>query len=93
MPRRCTSCGRTQQEALQPLLRFNGVPYQDNEATGTALNESGKQLERDVTAALRAGRRTLPLLDAELTGDRHRSADRATRAPPRSCGSSCWPAC
>ncbi len=56
----------TLQETLQPLLRFSGVPYQDNEATGTALNEGGRQLERDVTTALRVGRRTIPLLDAEL---------------------------
>jgi two-component system, chemotaxis family, sensor kinase CheA len=56
----------TLQEALQPLLKFNGVPYQDNESTGTVLNEGGKQLERDVTTALRVGRRTIPQLDAEL---------------------------
>jgi two-component system chemotaxis sensor kinase CheA len=56
----------TLQEALQPLLKFTGVPYQDNESTGTVLNEGGKQLERDVTTALRAGRRTIPQLDAEL---------------------------
>ena len=56
----------TQLEALQPLLKFTGVPYQDNETTGTVLTEGGKQLERDVTAALRVGRRTIPLLDAEL---------------------------
>ncbi len=54
-------------ESLQPLLNFKGVPYQDNEATGTVLNESGKQLERDVTAALRVGRRAIPQLDSELT--------------------------
>jgi len=54
------------QEALQPLLKFTGVPYQDNESTGTVLNEGGKQLERDVTSALRVGRRTIPQLDAEL---------------------------
>jgi two-component system chemotaxis sensor kinase CheA len=56
----------TQQEALQPLLKFTGVPYQDNETTGTVLNEGGRQLERDVTTALRVGRHTIPLLDAEL---------------------------
>jgi HPt (histidine-containing phosphotransfer) domain-containing protein len=55
-----------QQESLQPLLKFTGVPYQDNETTGTVLNEAGRQLERDVTAALRVGRRTIPQLDAEL---------------------------
>ena len=54
------------QEALQPLLKFTGVPYQDNESTGTVLTEGGKQLERDVTAALRVGRRSIPQLDAEL---------------------------
>ena len=57
----------TQQEAMQPLLKFSGVPYQDNESTGTVLNESGRQLERDVTAALRMSRHTIPQLDAELT--------------------------
>jgi two-component system, chemotaxis family, sensor kinase CheA len=56
----------TLQEALQPLLKFTGVPYQDNETTGTVLNEGGRQLERDVTSALRVGRRTIPQLDAEL---------------------------
>jgi two-component system, chemotaxis family, sensor kinase CheA len=56
----------TQQEALQPLLKFTGVPYQDNETTGTVLTEGGRQLERDVTTALRVGRHTIPLLDAEL---------------------------
>ncbi len=56
----------TQQEALQPLLNFTGVPYQDNETTGTALNEGGRQLERDVTTALRVGKHTITQLDAEL---------------------------
>jgi two-component system, chemotaxis family, sensor kinase CheA len=56
----------TLQEALQPLVKFTGVPYQDNETTGTVLNEGGRQLERDVTSALRVGRRTIPQLDAEL---------------------------
>ena len=56
----------TQQEAMQPLLKFTGVPYQDNETTGTVLNEAGRQLERDVTTALRIGKRAIPQLDAEL---------------------------
>jgi two-component system chemotaxis sensor kinase CheA len=56
----------TLQEALQPLVKFTGVPYQDNETTGTVLNDGGRQLERDVTTALRVGRRTIPQLDAEL---------------------------
>src|SRR5271170_521572 len=45
---------------LKPVLSYHGVPYQDNESTGTALNESGRDLERDVTAALRASHHVLP---------------------------------
>src|SRR5271163_352646 len=56
-----------EQEELSPLLKFNGVPYQDNESTGTVLNESGKQLERDVSAAIRSGRHLVPMIDNELT--------------------------
>jgi two-component system chemotaxis sensor kinase CheA len=56
-----------EQESLEPLLKFRGVPYQDNESTGTVLNESGKQLERDVSAAVRASRHEMPLIDNELT--------------------------
>jgi HPt (histidine-containing phosphotransfer) domain-containing protein len=54
-------------ESLEPLLKFTGVPYQDNETTGTVLNESGRQLERDAAAAVRTGRHVIPLLDNELT--------------------------
>jgi two-component system, chemotaxis family, sensor kinase CheA len=57
----------TQQESLAPILAFKGVPYQDNESTGTALNDGGKQLERDITAAIRAARHAMPLVDNELT--------------------------
>jgi two-component system, chemotaxis family, sensor kinase CheA len=53
-------------EALNPVLAYQGVPYQDNEATGTNLNGSGRQLELDVTAALRSSRHVLPVLDGEL---------------------------
>ncbi len=56
-----------EQEVLKPVLAYNGVPYQDNEATGTNLNASGRQLDLDVTAALRTGRHVLPVLDGELT--------------------------
>lgn len=56
-----------EQESLEPILKFKGVPYQDNESTGTALNDVGKQLERDVTAASRASKRLIPLIDNELT--------------------------
>jgi two-component system, chemotaxis family, sensor kinase CheA len=53
-------------EVLNPVLAYRGVPYQDNESTGTELNDSGRPLERDVSAALRTSRRALPLLDAEF---------------------------
>src|SRR5450631_415139 len=56
-----------EQESLEPILKFNGVPYQDTESGGTVLNESGKQLERDVAATSRASKRLIPLLDTELT--------------------------
>src|ERR1700722_4941375 len=51
----------------KPVLAFQGVPYQDNESTGTALNDSGRELERNVNAALRTSRHVLPVLDGELT--------------------------
>ncbi len=56
-----------ERESLSPVLAFQGVPYQDDEITGTSLTDSGKQLERDVAAAIRAGKRSMPLLDNELT--------------------------
>jgi two-component system, chemotaxis family, sensor kinase CheA len=52
---------------LNPVLAYHGVPYQDNESTGTNLNDSGRDLERDVNAALRTSRHTLPLLEKEFT--------------------------
>jgi HPt (histidine-containing phosphotransfer) domain-containing protein len=55
-----------EREALAPVLAFRGVPYQDNESTGTALNDAGKQLEKDLTAAIRTSKRLTPNLDAEL---------------------------
>jgi HPt (histidine-containing phosphotransfer) domain-containing protein/PAS domain-containing protein len=51
---------------LNSVLGFHGVPYQDNESTGTNLNESGRRLEADVNAALRTSRHTLPALDSEF---------------------------
>jgi two-component system, chemotaxis family, sensor kinase CheA len=56
-----------QQETLGPVLGFKGVPYQDNESTGTVLTDSGKDLERDVAAAIRSARHAMPLIDNELT--------------------------
>jgi len=56
-----------EQVVLTPLIDYHGVPYQDNESTGSNFNESGRQLERDVAAALRTSHHTLPLLDSEFT--------------------------
>jgi two-component system, chemotaxis family, sensor kinase CheA len=52
---------------LKPVLAYYGVPYQDNESTGTHLNDSGRDLERDVNAALRTTRHSMPLLEKEFT--------------------------
>ncbi len=52
---------------LKPVLAYHGVPYRDNESSGTNLNESGRDLERDLNAALRASRHVLPQLDTEFT--------------------------
>ena len=51
---------------LNPVLGFHGVPYQDNESTGTNLNENGRQLEAAVNAALRTSHHVLPALDGEF---------------------------
>lgn len=56
-----------QREVLAPLLDFNGVPYQDSEATGTGLNDAGRQLMRDVNTAIRATHRLMPPISAQLT--------------------------
>ncbi len=52
---------------LNPVLAYHGVPYQDNESTGTNLNEGGRELELRVNAALRTSRHVLPVLDNEFT--------------------------
>ena len=51
---------------LNPVIAYHGVPYLDNESTGTALNESGRELELRVNAALRTSRHVLPVLDSEF---------------------------
>jgi two-component system, chemotaxis family, sensor kinase CheA len=53
-------------EVLNPVVGYHGVPYQDNESTGSNLNGSGRQLDLDVTAALRTSRHVVPVLDGEL---------------------------
>jgi two-component system, chemotaxis family, sensor kinase CheA len=57
---------RPERQALEPLVRFTGVPYQDDEATGTVLNDAGRGLIRDVNAAVRNTRHLLPAVDTEL---------------------------
>jgi HPt (histidine-containing phosphotransfer) domain-containing protein len=66
-----------QHEALDPVIGFKGLPYQDNESTGTVLNEAGRQLDRDLLAAIRASRHTLPQLSQELAaiGDELQSSN------------------
>jgi two-component system chemotaxis sensor kinase CheA len=68
--------------ALKPVLEYAGVPYDDSESAGTALNQSGRQLDQDVAAAIRTSRHALPPLDAELvaiTGDLQTTNARAAR--------------
>jgi two-component system chemotaxis sensor kinase CheA len=68
--------------ALKPVLDYAGVPYDDSESAGTALNQSGRQLDQDVAAAIRTSRHALPPLDAELvaiTGDLQTTNARAAR--------------
>ncbi len=57
---------RPERESLEPLLRFATVPYQDDEASGTRLNDEGRELLRDANAAVRSARRLLPAIDGEL---------------------------
>lgn len=52
--------------ALKPVVDFNGVPYKDSESTGTALNDGGRELERDIGVAIRTGRHVLPALDEQF---------------------------
>src|SRR5579859_377510 len=71
-----------EREALKPVLEYAGVPYEDSESAGTSLNQSGRQLDRDVAAALRTSHHTLTQLDAELvaiTGDLQTTNARAAR--------------
>jgi two-component system chemotaxis sensor kinase CheA len=71
-----------EREALKPVLEYTGVPYDDSESAGTSLNQSGRQLDRDVAAAVRTSRHALPLLDAELvaiTGDLQTTNARAAK--------------
>src|SRR3984957_15687146 len=77
-----TKFWETERAALSPVLEYNGVPYDDSESAGTSLNQSGRQLEQYVAAAIRTSRHALPLLDAELvavTADLQTTNARAAR--------------
>jgi len=52
--------------ALQPVLSYHSVPYADSESEGTVLNASGRQLDHDVTGAIRISRHSLPQLEGDL---------------------------
>ncbi len=52
--------------ALDPVTRFAGLPYADSESSGSVLNSQGRELERNLTAAIRISRHSLPELDAQL---------------------------
>jgi HPt (histidine-containing phosphotransfer) domain-containing protein len=52
--------------ALDPVTAFSGLPYADSESSGSVLNAPGRELERDITAAIRASRHSLPEVDAQL---------------------------
>jgi two-component system chemotaxis sensor kinase CheA len=72
----------TERAALSPVLDHTGVPYDDSESAGTSLNQSGRQLEQYVAAAIRTSRHALPLLDSELgavTADLQTTNARAAR--------------
>ncbi len=51
---------------LGPVIAFSGLPYSDSESAGSVLNAQGRELERNLTAAIRTSRHALPELDAEL---------------------------
>ena len=52
--------------ALDPVTAFSGLPYADSESSGSVLNAQGRELERNLTAAIRTSRHSLPDLDAQL---------------------------
>jgi HPt (histidine-containing phosphotransfer) domain-containing protein len=52
--------------ALDPVIAFSGLPYADSESAGSVLNAQGRELERNLTAAIRTSRHSLPELDAQL---------------------------
>jgi HPt (histidine-containing phosphotransfer) domain-containing protein/PAS domain-containing protein len=64
---RLESAWSTYRQAVEPVARFQGVPYSDSESQGTQLNASGRQLTQQVTVAIAAARKQTPAL-VEATG-------------------------
>jgi HPt (histidine-containing phosphotransfer) domain-containing protein len=51
---------------LTPMIQYHGLPYSDNESSGTSLNAAGRLLLADTTGAIHAGHKVIPQIDAEL---------------------------
>ncbi|MGB7903720.1 MAG: hypothetical protein WCF43_03435, partial [Steroidobacteraceae bacterium] len=43
-------------KALDPVAGFKGLPYRDSYSSGTLLNSSGRQLQKDVRQAIKSSR-------------------------------------
>lgn len=54
-------------KTLAPVLKFDAVPYQDSESTGTQLNASGKAFARDLADSVHVARTAVPYLDKQLS--------------------------
>jgi HPt (histidine-containing phosphotransfer) domain-containing protein len=61
-----TQAWAKEKAALDPVIAFAGLPYADSESSGSVLNAQGRELERNLTAAIRTSRHSLPDLDAQL---------------------------
>jgi PAS domain-containing protein/HPt (histidine-containing phosphotransfer) domain-containing protein len=53
---------------FEPVVKFDAVPYQDSESSGTQLNAAGTALSRNVGDAVHTARAVVPVLDRELGG-------------------------
>ena len=58
--------GPRRRRSLDPVIAFDGLPYADSESAGSVLNAQGRELERNLTAAIRISRHSLPELDAAV---------------------------
>ena len=53
-------------KALDPVAGFKGLPYRDSYSSGTQLNSSGRQLQKDVRQAIKSSRGATDRLDSAL---------------------------